>query len=139
MYVIVKFNQLCFKRHIGQWWNAKIYDIKAFVRCLIRFAEASSPVYFSFLAVYSSLVSNISHTLTTNPTRSPLAMKFMKELRLKQTMSVVAQYRLKLRLWTSNWKRFGRKQSWPISKPYPSICLEGMRKAENKKKFWVKI
>jgi hypothetical protein len=29
---------------------------------------------------------------------------------------------------TMNWKGVGRKRLWPISKCYPVICLEGLRK-----------
>jgi hypothetical protein len=31
-----------------------------------------------------------------------------------------------------NWKGYGRKQSWPNLRYYPSICLEGPRKTTKK-------
>jgi len=73
-----------------QWWNVKRYDTEAVVAYPISFAEASYPVYVSFLLVNSSLVSNIAPNASSSPARSPLVMNFMSEVKLKQAILLIA-------------------------------------------------
>lgn len=47
--------------------------MKAFIACLISFPDTSSPIYFpTFLPEHPSLLLNISHAFTTNPSRMQL-------------------------------------------------------------------
>jgi hypothetical protein len=45
--------------------------------------------------------------------------------------SAIYNFELKDDRWIMTWKVFGRMRSWPDTRYYPGICLEGLRKTTN--------